>query len=129
MCVFLLPTRCVISLTGLTLSLNHPTAIALNQNFTRGATSLWENKTKSNKYESAYDHFGSRPRATIYVWGHSNTTAVGAPVSDDHIIFTCIRVDKALGDSRLPSAGVRLGGVRSGWWAVVVSVAVVVIVG
>jgi len=103
--------------------------ISLNKNFTKTAYSLWEDTTESTRYKSAYDHYGSRPRAVVYVWGHSNTTAVGQPLNDNHIIFTCIRVDQALGSSRLPSAGVRLGGGWSKWRVVVVSVAVAATIG
>ncbi|KAH7027357.1 uncharacterized protein B0I36DRAFT_432639 [Microdochium trichocladiopsis] len=94
--------------------------LSLNANFSRTASSLWEGKTKTDKYDSAYNYFGSRPRVEVYIWGHSNTTAVGQPLRDDHVIFVCTRADQAVGGSSLPSAArARFDvGARGTWWAI-----------
>ncbi|KAH7034514.1 uncharacterized protein B0I36DRAFT_360030 [Microdochium trichocladiopsis] len=96
-----------------------------NENFMLNNTLYWDEPLSAdNKYSNAYDFYGSRPVPYAIIWGHSNTTAVGQRVTYDHVTIGCIKANETVGDSRLPSAGVKpgsAGGVMM--WAVTAATA------
>lgn len=76
--------------------------LAMNENFTRTATSLWE---VSMAKMDAYNVYGVRTFPFVIVWGHSNTTARGTRLPDDHVDFVCLKVENNRPPAAMPTGG------------------------
>ncbi|KAJ1323634.1 hypothetical protein MN608_10878 [Microdochium nivale] len=75
-------------------------SFAMNAHFFRDTMQVWQ--VPMSKMD-AYNIYGVRTFPFVLIWGHSNTTAKGAPLPDDHVQFLCVKADVSHPPATMPT--------------------------
>ncbi|KAH7024684.1 uncharacterized protein B0I36DRAFT_352897 [Microdochium trichocladiopsis] len=90
-------------LTGILYKTNRlPSAVSMNDRFNE--TTTYFNEITREELENAYDVWGSVTHPFALVWAHSNTTAQGEALDDDHVVLACVKVDSTAPGVPMPQA-------------------------